>query len=161
MKKTVIVLAGCLVLFIARVGESFPAGKKAPNFTLKTADGSVIELRKLKGKVVVVNFWATWCGPCRAEIPALSDVYERYKSKGLEIVGISVDEEGWKEVSSFTRRYAIPYPIVIDNGNALRAFGNFTAIPMTFIIDKEGNIVDRHLGSLSKEAFENMIKNYL
>ena len=132
--------------------------KKAPNFSLKTADGKVVELQKLRGKVVVLNFWATWCGPCRAEIPGFADVYQRYKSQGLEIIGISVDEGGWPDVQPFAKRYDIPYLIVLDNGKTVKSYGNFNAIPTTFIIDKNGYIVDRHIGSMPRDQFEAMIK---
>ncbi|HEY6952062.1 MAG TPA: TlpA disulfide reductase family protein, partial [Bacteroidota bacterium] len=91
------------------------ASKKAPNFSLKTSEGKTIELSKLKGKTVVVNFWATWCGPCRAEIPGFIDVYEKYKSKGLEIVGISLDQGGWDDVKPFVKKYNISYPVVLGN----------------------------------------------
>lgn len=137
------------------------AGQKAPNFKLKTIDGKTIELSKLKGKTVVVNFWATWCGPCRAEIPGFIQVYDKYKSKGLEIVGISLDQGGWSDVKPFVKKYGIPYPIVLGNQQVARAYGNIDAIPTTFIVDKNGSIVDRHLGYMKEEDFENKIKDYL
>src|SRR5512135_1596144 len=98
-------LISLLILFTGfRHGS---AAKKAPNFALKTSDGATIELSKLKGKTVVVNFWATWCGPCRAEIPGFLEVYEKYKSKGLEIVGVSLDEGGWNDVKPFVKKLNI------------------------------------------------------
>jgi peroxiredoxin len=134
---------------------------KAPNFSLKTADGKTIELKKLQGKVVVVNFWATWCGPCKAEIPGFMEIYQQYKSKGLEIVGISLDQGGWKPVKPFIERYKITYPVVIGDANLADAYGGISAIPTTFVVDKKGNITKQHVGYLDKKAFEDMIKGLL
>lgn len=135
--------------------------QKAPDFTYSTVDGKKIQLSKLKGKVVVVNFWATWCGPCRAEIPGFLEVYEKYKSKGLEIVGISLDEEGWQVVTPFVNRYKITYPVVIGDGKVARDYGGIDAIPVSVIVDKNGNIVDHHIGYLSKQALEKKIQQLL
>jgi peroxiredoxin len=136
-------------------------GTKAPNFSLKTADGKTVELQKLKGKVVVVNFWATWCGPCKAEIPGFLEVYKEYKPKGLEIVGISLDQDGWKPVKPFIERYKITYPIVVGDGELADAYGGIQAIPTTFLVDKKGNLVNRHVGYMNKETFEDLIKSLL
>ncbi|MBI5464638.1 MAG: TlpA family protein disulfide reductase [Ignavibacteriales bacterium] len=156
MKQFVIAM---LISFV--VATTAAAQRKAPLFSLKTADGKVVELAKLKGKVVVVNFWATWCGPCRAEIPAFLEVYQQYKEKGLEIVGISVDDDGWGAVKPFVAKYKITYPIVVDNNKVARSFGDLSAIPTTFVIDKQGMIVERHVGSMNKRDFEDLIKPHL
>ncbi len=135
--------------------------KKAPNFALKTSTGKTIELSKLKGKTVVVNFWATWCGPCRAEIPGFIDVYKKYKSKGLEIVGISLDQDGWNAIDPFVKKMSINYPVVLGNDQIAQEYGNIDAIPTTFIINKDGHIVSRHIGYMDKDSFEKTIKSYL
>ena len=137
-----------------------PAGK-APNFVLKTANGKTIELNKLKGKVVVVNFWATWCPPCKAEIPGFLDVYKQYKSKGLEIVGISLDQDGWTPVKPFIESHKITYPVVVGDGELADAYGGIDGIPTTFIVDKKGNITKRHIGYMDKTSLENLIKGLL
>jgi peroxiredoxin len=134
---------------------------KAPNFTLKDANGKTIELKKLQGKVVVVNFWATWCGPCKAEIPGFMEIYQQYKSKGLEIVGISLDQDGWKPVKPFIDRYKITYPVVVGDASLAEAYGGINAIPTTFVVDKKGNISKQHVGYLDKKAFEGLIKGML
>ena len=157
-------LLGGLAMAIVLTFSSFRAvdGKtKAPNFSLKNAAGQVYELKKLKGKIVVVNFWATWCGPCRAEIPAFKDVYDQYKTRGVEILGVSLDEGGWADVKPFAAKYAINYPIVLGNDKVARAYGNIQAIPTTFIIDRDGNIADRHVGLMSKFTLESKLKELL
>lgn len=154
-------LAALLVIMVGLNIVLAQSKQKAPNFSLKTAQGATIELAKLKNKLVVVNFWATWCGPCRAEIPGFLDVYEKYKDKGLEIVGISLDDGGWDDVTPFVKRFNIDYPVVIGDGKIARAYGNIQAIPTTFIVDREGFIVDRHVGYMSKDQLEKRVKSLL
>ena len=170
MKRTVKILCAAAfvsILFVAAAVALFAGLSpnrvtgKAPNFTLKTSDGNTVELSKLKGKTVVVNFWATWCGPCRAEIPGFLDVYNKYKSKGLEIVGISVDRGGWSDVNPFVKKFNITYPVVLGNDKVTRLYGDIEAIPTTFIIDKNGTIVNQHVGYMKAEDFEAMIKDLL
>jgi peroxiredoxin len=134
---------------------------KAPNFVLKTQEGKTLELKKLEGKVVVLNFWATWCPPCRAEIPGMLEVYDRYKSKGLEIIGVSLDRGGWTRVTPFVQKMRITYPVVIGDGELVELYGGIEAIPTTFIIDRKGNVAQKHIGYLSKEVFEEQIQGLL
>jgi cytochrome c biogenesis protein CcmG, thiol:disulfide interchange protein DsbE len=131
---------------------------KAPNFLLKTFDGKTIELSKLKGKAVVVNFWATWCPPCRAEIPDFIKVYDEYKSRGLEIVGIALDEDGWQKVNPFVKKNKINYPIVLGTTEVVQLYGGIEGIPTTFFVDKKGNIAGQQVGMLDKSALEKKIK---
>jgi thiol-disulfide isomerase/thioredoxin len=137
------------------------AQEKAPAFTLKTAAGETIDLNKLKGKAVVVNFWATWCGPCRGEIPGMLEVYSRYKSKGLEIVGISIDRGGWNDVTPVVKKMNITYPVVLGNDNLVEAYGGFQYIPTTWFVDRKGNVMAKHTGGMTKDQFEKMVKDLL
>jgi peroxiredoxin len=147
-------------LFTACAAQS-EKRQKAPNFSLQTQNGKVIELSKLKGKVVLMNFWATWCPPCRAEIPDLIEVYNTYKSKGFEIVGIALDEDGWSKVAPYIEEVKINYPVVLGSTKVVQQYGGIEAIPTTFIVDKKGYIVASQVGLLSKELLEQKLKSLL
>jgi peroxiredoxin len=136
-------------------------GKKAPDFSLKSNNGKTITLSELKGNVVLVNFWATWCGPCRAEMPGFEEVYKQLHSRGFEIVGVSLDRRGWQDVTPFLKNVPVTYPIVVGYQNLVEAYGNFDAIPTSFLIDKQGRIVEQHIGYMSKADLEKKIKPLL
>ena len=108
-----------------------------------------------------MNFWATWCGPCKKEIPGFLDVYKQYKSKGLEIVGVSLDQDGWKPVKPFIKDHGITYPVVIGDDELARAYGGIEGIPTTFVIDRKGNIATRHVGYMDDKTFEQLVKGML
>jgi peroxiredoxin len=149
-----------IAFLVTRISFS-QTNPKAPNFGLKSSKGEVVELAKLKGKVVVINFWATWCGPCRAEIPGFLDIYRKYKSRGLEIVGISLDENGWDVVKPFVQKYKIRYPVVLGDRKVVYDYGGIQAIPTTFIVDREGNVVGGQRGLLPEKQLEKMLKEVL
>jgi len=135
--------------------------KSAPNFVLTTAEGRTVELKKLEGSVVVLNFWATWCPPCRAEIPGMLEVYDKYRGEGLEIVGIALDRDGWNVVTPFVERMNISYPVVLGGWEIVQQYGGISAIPTTFILDRKGNVVKGHVGYLSKEDLEGIVRKLL
>ena len=157
IRSATLLLVAALVLSSVFAAEK----KKAPPLIAKTADGKTIDLAKMHGKVVIVNFWATWCGPCRAEIPDFLSVYAEKKAQGLEIIGVSLDEGGWAEVTPYVQRSKITYPIVIGDRSTARTWGGIQAIPTTFIIDKEGNVVDSHVGMMSKAQLLSKLKSIL
>lgn len=140
------------------------AGAKAapaPGWKLQDLDGKTISSTDLKGKVVILDFWATWCGPCRAEIPGLINLQKRYGKQGLAVIGVSVDQAASSEVKQFAQKAGVNYPVVLADDNTLRAFGGIEAIPTTFIIDREGRIVKRHAGFAAVEQFEKEMKPLL
>ena len=119
----------------------------APDPPLQRPDGSTFRLSELRGKVVVVNFWATWCLPCRLEIPHFNRVAAEYKDRGVEFVGISTDEAGWSAIEEFEKEIPIDYPVVLDNEKkADEAFGPLVGLPVTVFIDRQGRIVQQSIG---------------
>ena len=117
----------------------------APDFTLKTFDGQEITLSQLKGKVVLLDFWATWCGPCRESIPHLILLYKNYRESGFELVGMNVDTGDVEVVRRYIESMDIPYPIVTTPEEVVRTY-RVTGIPATFLIDKEGKIREKMVG---------------
>ena len=134
----------------------------APDFTLTKIGGEGYTLSKeAKNKVVILNFFATWCGPCRMKIPGFVELYNQYKEEGLEIIGASVDRNPPKVIPSFAKKYGIDYPIVIADPAVVAAYGGIRGIPTTFIIDKNGNVVKKYVGYVKKKVFEEEIKELL
>ena len=133
----------------------------APDFTLPRLEGGMFTLSSLKDKVIILDFWATWCPPCRKEIPDYIDLYQRYKDKGLEIVGVLLDRAKKSRLKSFIEEMGISYINVLGNNKVTQKYGNIRAIPTTFIIDTNGNIVEKYVGFTSKETFENKISELL
>ena len=141
------------------------AGKAAPlGFTLKDMNGVDVKLASFKGKPIVVNFWATWCGPCRAEIPSLVELNTQYGVEGKDVVilGISVDDP-IEKLKPYATQMKMNYPVLVGNGreDVQDAFGPLWGIPVTVFIDREGRIAKKHSGIASKEQFEQEIKALL
>ncbi len=133
----------------------------AYNFSLVTMDGKKVSLADFKGKALIVDVWDTWCPPCRAEIPHFVELYDKYKEKGLEILGVAGGREGADAVKRFIRDYGIQYPNAIATQEFVDGFGGIYSIPTTFVIDKKGNIVQKYVGLRPKQVFENDIKSIL
>jgi len=138
-----------------------PSAKSAPSFTLQDLNGKQVSLSDFKGKVVILDFWATWCPPCVKEIPHFIALYEQYKDQGFAIVGISVDRGGISVVKSFARKYRVNYPILMTDGRVDKAYGGIPSIPTTFVIDSAGNIRQKYVGYRDKAIFEADIKALL
>ena len=127
--------------------------KPAPAFTVKDLDGREISPPRLRGKVVIVNFWATWCGPCRAEIPDLVALQEKYKDT-LQIIGISEDEGGVDVVKRFAAEHKINYPVAMTTPEIEKMFPGISALPTSFILDRESRVVQKHVGMLTARTTE-------
>ena len=123
------------------------------DFELKDANGAIVRPSDFKGKVVVVNFWATWCGGCQVEIPWFVEFYKKYKEAGLEIVGVSLDSDGWKSVAPYLKERSIPYRIVIGTETTAEEF-NVSAMPVTLLIDREGRVAATNVGVPPKSIYE-------
>ena len=126
---------------------------KAPDFTLQALNDSSYTLSKMDGKVVLINFWATWCGPCRMEIPEFNELHKSYHEKGLEILGISVSDNK-KQLKNFAKSFVVDYPLLYgsarDMNNIMKDYGGVYAVPSSFLIGKEGSIIWSYPGAILK-----------
>ena len=155
-----IAVAGIL-WFAAPLFRAEAATTAAPEWQLNDPDGQAVKLSDFKGKVVILDFWATWCPPCRAEIPGFIELQKRYSGQGLTVVGVSLDTAGASVVKSFMMRVGMNYPVVIGNEKTAADYGGITAIPTTFVLDRTGNIVTSHQGFASQVVFESEIRPLL
>jgi peroxiredoxin len=135
--------------------------KPAPEFTLKDVNGHQVRLSDYRGKVVLLDFWATWCGPCKIEIPWFKEFERQNKDKGFAVIGVAMDEEGWDVVKPYAREAGINYRLVIGNDDIAQQYGGVDALPTTFLIDREGRIAAVHVGLTSKSDFEDGIQELL
>ncbi|MEW6131462.1 MAG: TlpA disulfide reductase family protein [Acidobacteriota bacterium] len=141
--------------------EMNPSNQAAPAFAMKNLAGEEIRLADLQDKVVILNFWATWCGPCRSEIPAFIKLQEAYKERGVEVIGVSLDDEDAEYVGKVAAGFGINYQVLMGTREVAEAYGPIQAIPMTVIIDRAGNVYSRHLGVMSFNNLEEKIKAIL
>jgi thiol-disulfide isomerase/thioredoxin len=157
-------VAGCVD---KREGAEPAAGKPAaegmaPGFTLPSISGEKVSLSAYAGRVVVLDFWATWCPPCRQLIPSMVALHERYSPQGLTVIGIALDREGERVVGPIAREAKIPYPILLGvNTNIAEAYGKVDSIPTVFIIDRKGRLVRKLVGLHPFEELESQVKRYL
>ena len=137
------------------------AGDKAPDFTLSDLNGNNVSLSDYEGQVILLNFWATWCPPCRAEIPDINKLYKDYESKGFIALGITQEDKS--TIREFKQSTEISYPILFDNQEIGKQYQDYLPedergyIPYTFIINREGQVVESFVGSRSYDDFKNMI----
>ncbi len=136
--------------------------KPAPDFTLTDANGTSVKLSDYRGKVVLLNFWATWCGPCQVEIPWFIEFEQEYKSKGFEVVGVSMDEDGWKAVKPYVAEHKVNYRVLLGNDTVTQLYGGVESLPTTFIIDRDGKFAfSPHVGLAGKNEYLSEIQSLL
>lgn len=153
---------GSVVLLLMATGVNGDSLKKMPEFSLPSAvNGKTIKSEDLKGNVLLITFFATWCPPCRKEIPSLIKLHNDFGPKGFSVIGMSVDEKGPKVVVKMIEKTKINYPVLMARGKTARAFGGVVGIPTTFLVDREGNIVKRYTGYIPVGEFETDIKQQL
>ena len=153
MKTVALAIAAVLTAASGLPAQIVP-NMPAPKFSLKDLSGNAVTLDGLRGKVLVLNFWATWCPPCRTEIPDFVEFYNANKSKGLEILGVSVDTDTASGVPAFVRNNKMSYPVAMMTEKILRDYGPIDSIPTTFIIDKAGRVRHAEIGIVAKETLD-------
>ncbi len=163
--KTLRSLLGLVLVLAAGAllrAEPVPA-TPGPAWKLKDVDGKTVSSDQFKGKVIVVDFWATWCGPCRVEIPGYIELQKKYGKDGLVIIGMSCDQDkkAAQKVKDFIQKNGMNYPVVMADEDVQAAFGGMDAIPTTFIIDRAGNIRERKVGVVPAAAYEETVLKYL
>ena len=131
--------------------------RTAPDFTLVDSKGASIKLSDYKGKVVLLDFWATWCHGCKTEIPWYMEFQQTYRDKGLSVIGVAMDEDGWKSVKPYIEQTKINYTIVVGNEELAKKYGA-DSLPVTLLIDRDGKIAESHSGMVDKAAFEKDVR---
>jgi thiol-disulfide isomerase/thioredoxin len=161
-------LAGFIAIWLigletvsALAEETSTARTPAPDWQLHDLNGKTVKFSDFRGHVLILDFWATWCAPCRIEIPHFVELQKQYGDKGLTVIGVSLDEQGPEVVKKFVKQFGLTYPIVIGDEKVVEAYGRVDAIPTTFVIDRQGHIVSRHMGYNDKEVFEQEIQSLL
>lgn len=153
------IIVGMALLCACAQGYAVETGQYAPDFSLANTDGQNVSLSDFKGKAIVLNFFATWCPPCRGEIPDFVELQKAYGDKGFTFIGVSLVAA--KETKDFADKMGINYPLLIDDGKVSATYGPVRSIPTTFVIDKDMKIVKMYIGARSKGDFENDIKELL
>lgn len=159
----VLVLSACSGSRTAHGGAIKTADKrqKAPDFTLRDAEGRTVQLSDYRGKVVLLNFWATGCAPCRAEIPWFIDFEKEYKDRGFAVLGVSMDDEGWEVVRPYIERMRVNYRVLMGDSMVSDLYGGVEAVPTSFMIDREGRIARMHVGLASRSEYQDDIDKLL
>jgi peroxiredoxin len=133
----------------------------APDFSLESLDGKTMRLSDLRGKAVLLNFWATWCGPCKIEMPWFVELQNQYASQGLQIVGVAMDDASKEDIGKFAKDMNVNYPILIGKEAVGDQYGGVPALPESFLIGRDGKIVDKIIGLRGKAEIEDSIKKAL
>ena len=134
------------------------AGGLAPDFSLQSLDGSAVRLSDYRGKAVLLNFWATWCAPCKIEMPWFVELQKQYGPQGLQIVGVAMDDASTKDIAAFAKEMGVNYPVLIGKESVGDAYGGVQFLPESFYIDRSGKILDKAFGLKGKGEIEDAVK---
>lgn len=160
------IVALCLLgLYLAgshksQMAKPTASGGTAPDFTVTGIDGKKFSLSDYRGKVILLDFWATWCTPCRAEIPHFVEMQKQLGPQGFQVIGISMDDEA-KPVKAFYEQYGINYPVAVGDDKLAESFGGVLGLPVNFVIDREGRIDSKHLGATETSVFDKEVSDLL
>lgn len=156
--------ATALIVGVGNVSAGVTISAPAPDFTAKTSQGSTLRLKEQQGRVVLVNFWASWCGPCRQEMPHLNRLYDRYRPAGLVMIGVNIDDDP-KTALDAASLYGIKFPVVLDTDKKVSNLYNMSGMPATIVIDKSGRVRFFHIGYKPgvgvEESYERHIRDLL
>lgn len=136
-------------------------GQPAPDFELKSLDGKTVRLADFRGKAVLLNFWATWCQPCKIEMPWFVELQNKYGARGLQVVGIAMDDASEQDIAKFAKDMGVNYPVLIGKESVGDAYGGVQFLPTTFFLDRSGKVVDRVFGLKSRSDIEDDVKTAL
>jgi peroxiredoxin len=162
LTASVLVLACGTWLVTASAEITAANGRKAaPGFSLTDVKGAALNLSDYKGKVVLLNFWATWCHGCKEEIPWYMAFADKYKDQGFVVIGVSMDDDGWKSVKPFMEEKKLNYPIVIGTEELANRYGGVDGMPVSVLIDRDGKISDSHSGVVERDSWEKEIQQLL
>jgi len=164
VSKTILVIGVSVTLACALLasGCKKKSGKAAPEFSLKDASGQTVHLSDYRGKVVLLDFWATWCGPCKIEIPWFMEFESQFKDQGFAVLGVSMDEDGWSVIKPYVKDRKMNYRVLLGDDKVSASYGGLDALPTTLLIDRDGDIASVHQGiTMGKEEFKNAIVQLL
>jgi len=172
MRKSVLLVVVIILVFgIYRVGWRSSGRAKtggppaavhsvAPGFSLQDLNGQPLDLANYRGKVVLLDFWATWCTPCRGEIPHFVEFQDKYREQGLQVIGISMDD-GPKPVREFYQQFKMNYPVALGNEKVAQAYGGILGLPITFLISRDGRVAAKYVGEVQMPTLEQAIESQL
>ena len=143
-----------------KAGIRKPANQTAPDFTLPQLDGPDLRLSSYRGKLVLLDFWASWCGPCRVETPHLIELQKKYGERGLQIIGVSMDDSP-DPARAFYQQFRMNYPVVMGNAKTGELYGGVLGLPIAFLVDRDGRIKAKHIGATDPSVFEKEIATLL
>lgn len=142
-------------------GASKLQGQLAPDFILTSLDGKTVKLSDFRGKAVLLNFWATWCEPCKIEMPWFVDLQKKYGPQGLQVLGVAMDDASPKEIAGFAQKLNVNYPVLLGKEAVGDQYGGIPYLPSTFYISRDGKVVDRVFGLVSRSEIESNIQKAL